>query len=119
MTEMLDKRLAIAVRVICLPGLLAMTGACAGDHNEIGLNQCSGMFTFEQISDPALRVDARRIIVEFAALDRHVSADARSNGPDGPLIIHGTRTWCRTFGESFLRSEMPEFRGLRYQEQSG
>lgn len=102
-----------AVRRLLALGLLALS--LAGCQQRPSL--CAGIFTFEGVEPPGLQRDAYDTIMQFAAIDDTVETDpGRSSATQ--LAIRGTGDRCERFGSSFLRSDMPEFRGLRYRSES-
>lgn len=103
-----------AWRLPCLLLIFASTSCQLGLR--AGPERCRGEFTFSAIADPGLRRDARHTIIQFADLDPNVSVELPDSGDESVLLIHGLEGQCRQFGDSFLGSEMPEFRGLVYRD---
>ena len=95
--------------------LSIMADACAPGSGR-RLDQCVGVFRFEEIHDQALREDARRILIEFANIDPNVTADFDTSNREGAVIIRGHGQQCGIFGKSFLDSDMPQFTRLIYEE---
>jgi hypothetical protein len=103
------------MRTYALLLLSIVAGGCAPESGR-GLDQCTGVFSFEDIDDQALREDARRILIEFANIDPNVTADFDRLDGGGPVVIRGRGEQCGIFGKSFLDSDMPQFTRLRYEE---
>jgi len=95
--------------------LFAFIIACCAIGRE-NKSSCGGEFIFDGIPEPRLRDDALVLIMEFAALDDHVTAERTLVGGEPAIRIGGLGDQCRIFGNSFLTSEMREFQGLRYRE---